>query len=353
MSVDSFPPDNGQHVEEAAARSRAGEYSGIGAGTAYSRVLALVVLMPVIVTAAIISVKCIINPPALALGQKPGAAYIASENISAGNTKVPAAQSLSAKTQATPPLGSLLIEAAKHLLSNPARAQKILEDAVSAYPDDYDAIMMLAGLLAFRKDYGPAIDQYKNALRVNSQSIEACYELGSAYLARGDCEAAIRSLQSCLALMPPNRDEVLAKLGFCYSKMKMFETAQAFFKQALEVNPKNETARAFMSQQSSPNVAYSAPARVEGKYLVEGQNPSGTKYSGTAVISRSDDGYAIAWDIANEPFAGSSFSDRAVAIKWTGSGGKGGLAVYTPAEDGVLKGIWASGSGLETLTPVK
>jgi tetratricopeptide (TPR) repeat protein len=153
--------------------------------------------------------------------------------------------------------------------------------------------------------------------------------------------------------MPPNRDEVLTKVGFCYSKMKMFERAQFFFRQALEINPKNETARAFMYQQTSPDGANGTGTRIEGKYLVEGQNPNGSKYNGTASINRSEDGYSISWDIASEPFAGRSFSDKTLAVKWAGNGGKSGVAIYTPTADGTLRGMWASGTGLETLIPVK
>lgn len=89
--------------------------------------------------------------------------------------------------------------------------------------------------------------------------------------------------------------------------------------------------------------------RLEGEYHVNGTNPNGSRYQGKAVIQRHENGYKITWKIGKQTFYGSgTLSANTLNINWSG-----GLVVYTITENGVLKGIWASGKGTEDLIPIK
>lgn len=92
---------------------------------------------------------------------------------------------------------------------------------------------------------------------------------------------------------------------------------------------------------------------IEGRYAALGQNPNGSTYRGTAVIARSGGGYVISWSIAGQSFSGAgNLRGNILTIQWTGSGGGGGVVIYSVAPGGVLHGVWADGAGRETLTPI-
>ncbi len=264
-------------------------------------------------------------------------------------------------------LDSLLLEAGRSFVTNPATAQKLLEEALTISPDHFESLMMLARLSSFQKDYAGAIQHYEAALRVNSQATEAYFELGCLQVAQADYTAAIRSLEACLALHPRNRDDVLTNLGFAYSMLNNPEKASRIYQEALVFNPKNERARALMASLPQPmpqpkplvqspatDPTKSAPPRLEGKYAVEGANPSGSRYHGVATIARKENRYTMTWTIGNQPFSGSgSLKGDTLTITWKGPTGEVGIVTYTVTPTGVLKGVWANGNGSETLTPLR
>lgn len=109
-------------------------------------------------------------------------------------------------------------------------------------------------------------------------------------------------------------------------------------------------------QPAAPPAPQAAPApapSIEGRYSALGQNPNGSTYRGTAVISRSGNGYVISWSIAGQSFSGAGqLRGNILTIQWTGSGGGGGVVIYSVTPSGVLQGVWADGAGRETLTPM-
>ena len=92
-----------------------------------------------------------------------------------------------------------------------------------------------------------------------------------------------------------------------------------------------------------PSVSGSTPAppvRLAGTYRVEGANPDGTRYSGTATISPSGDRLLMTWVVSNRVFTGTgTFSGQALTIYWSDSGGRTGVMVYTLTQGGGPDGI--------------
>ncbi len=148
---------------------------------------------------------------------------------------------------------SLTAQARNAISRNPAEALKLLQEAVTVDPGNLEAITQLAKLLAQRRDYVGAIQQYQKALSINSQSAEIHFNLGQLYLSQGDVDNAIASYEKCWSMAPAFQDEVLANLGVAYLAKKNVSQAQSLFRQALEINPNNSVARAQLA--NSPSAA--------------------------------------------------------------------------------------------------
>lgn len=168
------------------------------------------------------------------------------------SARPPATQPYSAQPQPTPAVESLLLEAGKLFTSDPDRAQKLLEQALSQDPNNYDCAVALARLLSFKKDYAAAIRQYAFALSLDSRASDVHFELGSLLMAQGQYDQAIQSFESSLILQPKNRDDVLANLGFCHFKKGDYRKAKLLLLQSLEFNPNNSTAKAFLASIPTP-----------------------------------------------------------------------------------------------------
>ena len=277
-----------------------------------------------------------------------------SQPAQTSDKKPPVSQTVPEKTRPVTSVQSLLLEAGHKFTNDPEGAQKLLEDALSLEPNNYDCTLALARLLAFRKDYPAAIGQYEQALRLDNRAADVHFELGSLYIGQGDWNTAIQTLEACLMLMPKNRDDVLANLGFCHFKKGDFIQARLLLKQSLELNPNNATAKAFMASlpPAKETVTPAAP-RLEGNYLVDGTNPNGSKYKGSVVIKRNGDSYLVTWTIANQVFNGNgALAGNTLTVNWKSAANSSGTVAYGLSANGVLKGSWAGGKGSEILTPV-
>jgi serine/threonine protein kinase/tetratricopeptide (TPR) repeat protein len=285
-----------------------------------------------------------------------------------------------------PSAEALLLDAKKQFTSNPERAQKLLEEALTLNPNNYDCVLSLARLLVSRKDPMAAIQRYKQALGLNSHDAEVHYELGNIYMGQTDFDAAIQSFDECLRLTPRNRDEVLANIGSCYAKKGDFDKAELFFRLSLKANPDNASARSYMARviettppSTSPGAGgtpfrsrlfgqqtalqgplpsgrtplKSSDVRLEGNYTLEGTYPNGTMYNGTAWITQSDGKYSVTWKTAGQTFTGTgTLSGEILTINRRGPGAVNGIVVYGMGANGILKGTWAGGKGKETLKRV-
>lgn len=131
--------------------------------------------------------------------------------------------------------------------ANPSGAQKILEEAASLDPNNYEAFFQLARLMTQKKDYPTALQYYQNALRIDSRAVDVYFNIGYIYLIQGDFDAAITHYEACRALNPSYQDEVLTNLGMCYLKKNNPEQAQTLFRQALALNPNNSVAKSYVA----------------------------------------------------------------------------------------------------------
>jgi hypothetical protein len=70
-----------------------------------------------------------------------------------------------------------------------------------------------------------------------------------------------------------------------------------------------------------------ALAQFTGQYKVEGENPDGSKYGGSAQIEKTGDSWRVTWNIGGTRFTGTGIgSDEAIAIGYK-SGSDTGIAL--------------------------
>jgi hypothetical protein len=92
-----------------------------------------------------------------------------------------------------------------------------------------------------------------------------------------------------------------------------------------------------------------------GTYDVQGSNPNGTKYSGTAeIVVTSENTCRITWSVGNQSSGICMRNGDAFAAGYV-LGEKVGLIIYEMNDDGTLDGLWTiadqEGVGTELLTP--
>jgi hypothetical protein len=70
-----------------------------------------------------------------------------------------------------------------------------------------------------------------------------------------------------------------------------------------------------------------ASAQFTGQYRVEGENPDGSTYKGTAQVEKTGDTWRVTWNIGGTRFVGTGIgSDEAIAIGYR-SGSDTGIAL--------------------------
>jgi serine/threonine-protein kinase len=148
-------------------------------------------------------------------------------------------------------VNSLITEAQNLWQINPEEAQRVLENATSLDPNDFEAAYQLARLLTQKKDFSAAIQQYQKALQISNQVPEIYFNLGYIYTIQGAYNQAVTNYESCLNLSPPYRDEVLTNMGMVELKRNNTTDARRLFQQALDFNPKNGLARNYLNKMSN------------------------------------------------------------------------------------------------------
>ena len=99
-----------------------------------------------------------------------------------------------------------------------------------------------------------------------------------------------------------------------------------------------------------------AAQSIAGRYEVQGTNPNGSGYSGTAEITQTSASTCrIAWHVGSEWTGICMLSGDVFAAAYH-SGNTSGLLIYHRQPDGKLAGEWTVGAGAggtETLTPMR
>jgi eukaryotic-like serine/threonine-protein kinase len=225
-----------------------GKEAGVGQGKKEKRSS-----LPGLVLAAIVIIAGVVFAVRYFGGKAPqDTGKLSSQPPSTIQETMPPVKPQPVESRPKPTAEQLLLDAGKQFTSDPERAQKLLEQALSLEPNNYDCALSLARLLSYRKDYAAAVEEYQHALRLDNRAADVHYELGSLYLGQGEYDSAIHSLENALILMPKNRDDILASLGFCHFKKGDFAQARLLLKQSLDLNPDNSTAKAFMASLPTP-----------------------------------------------------------------------------------------------------
>jgi Caspase domain len=87
-----------------------------------------------------------------------------------------------------------------------------------------------------------------------------------------------------------------------------------------------------------------------GRYIVNGRNPSGSRYSGTVSIARRAGQFELDWRVGTSAYRGTGTLDgNLLTVDW----GSTQPLVYALREDGSLMGLWAGGLGEDVLTPAR
>jgi len=192
----------------------------------------------------------------------------------------PATPGASSSAQTKIQVDQLIQQAKNETQSNPANAQKLLEQAVQLDPKNFEAQYQTARLLTLRKNFPAAIEHYQAALQINNQVPEIQFNLGFIYLNQGDYDLAIKYYESCRALSPPYQDEVLTNLGIAFLKKNNPAQAQTYFKQAIGLNPNNSLARSYL--QTNPTAGTTPPPPV----TVGAAPPTESKTQATALVNQ-------------------------------------------------------------------
>jgi hypothetical protein len=81
-----------------------------------------------------------------------------------------------------------------------------------------------------------------------------------------------------------------------------------------------------------------------GSYKIEGSNPSGGSYQGTAEVTKTGQTYQVVWDIGGTKYQGTAIGDQNFMAITYRAGDNTGLALY--GEDGGnWKGVWTYAGG--------
>jgi hypothetical protein len=87
-----------------------------------------------------------------------------------------------------------------------------------------------------------------------------------------------------------------------------------------------------------------------GRYIVNGRNPNGTRYSGTVSIARRAGRFELDWRVGASSYRGTgTLENNLLTVDW----GSTQPLVYALNDDGTLRGLWSGGQGEDVLTPAR
>jgi hypothetical protein len=92
-------------------------------------------------------------------------------------------------------------------------------------------------------------------------------------------------------------------------------------------------------------VAAAYAADPTGSYEVQGKNPDGSTYEGTATVTKTGDTFKVIWEVGSEKYTGTAIGNKDfLAISYTSGNNQTGLALYG-ADGGNWKGVWTYAGG--------
>lgn len=132
------------------------------------------------------------------------------------------------------------------------QAARKLKEVAGLDPELIDVYIHLGLIYKRLRQYPQAIEQFKQALRYDSENSIATYNLAHSYALAGLSEEAVVGFQRTLQL-DPNESRAHVGLGIAFQLKGRWEEAISQYEQALEINPTDSLAlsnlgAAFLSQ---------------------------------------------------------------------------------------------------------
>ena len=93
-----------------------------------------------------------------------------------------------------------------------------------------------------------SINDFTNAIKLNSNLIDAYYNRGMIYKQLEEFENAIQDFEKCLLIDENPDSDLYVDKGMCYYQLDNLEKAEKDFRKALEIDPENERALNLIDQ---------------------------------------------------------------------------------------------------------
>ena len=115
------------------------------------------------------------------------------------------------------------------------RAIASYKKCISFTPDNLDAYISLGQIFTFRKEK-IALDYLNNAIRIDSNSLEARHAIADYYSEMGDLKKAVATYKDIIVRDKSYQDAYL-NLGLIYLDMDSLKQAKTHFDMALKADP--------------------------------------------------------------------------------------------------------------------
>ncbi len=139
-------------------------------------------------------------------------------------------------------------QAALLLTKDTDQAEKLLQKAVKADPQNAMTYYDLGKLYSQKKDHLKAISAYKTAADLNSDSANTFFNLGFTYAAIKDYVQAEQMFLRVTELEPPYLDKAMVNLALVQYKQGKKQQCIENLGKALKMNPDNEKAHKYLEQ---------------------------------------------------------------------------------------------------------
>lgn len=127
-------------------------------------------------------------------------------------------------------------------LRDPETAESYVRRALAQRPEHAEARTLLGWIfMEVRRDYGPAVREYSEVVRLMPGSAEARNNLGVALKKKGDWAPALENFDRALGLRA-KYPEALGNRGWVYAERGMWREARRDFEEALRLNARDEAA---------------------------------------------------------------------------------------------------------------
>jgi tetratricopeptide (TPR) repeat protein len=191
------------------------------------------------------------------------------------------------------------------------------ERLVARYPQDGEALVMLANALAGLNDLDTAIKQVEEAITLDPSEPRRRAALGAIYLAQGDARLAEQAFKRALTLKPGD-EQVLLALGNFYWSVGRVAEAETMFSRAQESSPDSlEPNRALATLYASTGrMAKAEPFLKRTVSLSPGVRPQLALADYYVTINRTPDAEDILNRLLKQPDAASEAKSRLAALDY-------------------------------------